>query len=294
MESAPITPPRLGYELLDSGAGKKLERFGDKRIIRPSSLCIWNRRLAEADWKSADAEYDHKAGWKFRAQKFEEWDCTCDGFTLRLRTQDNGQVGFFPEHSLYMPKLEQVVRTISGLRTRPARVLNLFAYTGMASIVVAKAGGHVTHVDLSKKALDWASINFGLNSAPAGAYRLIREDAGEFVERESRRGNKYDIIITDPPSFSRVTAKKTWQLEEVIVPMTRALTAILESDRAALFFTCHHADVTGPTVSNLLFDFLPTGTVQCEQTALTLRELKSGRVLPAGSLVSCTLGLGAA
>lgn len=280
-----------GYALLDSGNGQRLEKFGGKILIRPSTLCLWKPRQAQAIWDKADASYNHEKGWKFRTARFEEWTFESNAFALKLRTQDNGQVGFFPEHANYMGKLSDILKTLHKSLGRPAKVLNLFAYTGMASVVCLKAGAQVTHVDLAKKALDWASINFELNKTSPAALRLIKEDAADFVHREIRRDKKYDIIISDPPSFSRVAANKTWQLDDVIVPMLESTTKLLEKDQSALFFTCHHAELSGPIAANLLLDLTAGRDAKVENSPLAIPEQNSPRSLPAGSLVTCLVGL---
>ncbi|MBN8548993.1 MAG: class I SAM-dependent methyltransferase [Deltaproteobacteria bacterium] len=279
-----------GYALLDSGNGQRLEQFGDKTLVRPSTLCLWKPRQAKALWDKAQASYNHDKGWKFNGPRFEEWTFGSSSFQLRLRTQDNGQVGFFPEHATYMPQVEQLVKSYTKTLGRAPRVLNLFAYTGMASVVCLKAGAHVTHVDLAKKALDWASANFELNAIPASSLRLIREDAADFVHREIRRDKKYDLIISDPPSFSRIAANKTWQLDDVIVPMLEATTKLLESNMSALFFTCHHAELSGPIAANLLLDLTSGMKAEIANTPLAIPEADSPRSLPAGSLVTCRIG----
>lgn len=280
-----------GYALRDSGNGQRLEQFGDKLLVRPSTLCIWKPRQSKNVWDQADATYNHDKGWKFRAAKFEEWNIESSLWSLRLRTQDNGQVGLFPEHATYMNRLDSVVRALADKLQREPRVLNLFAYTGMASVVCSRAGAHVTHVDLAKKALDWASANFELNRVPASAIRLIKEDAADFVHREIRREKKYDVIISDPPSFSRIAANKTWQLDEVIVPMLEATIKLLEPELSALFFTCHHAELSGPIAANVLLDLTSQRSALIENTPLAISESGSARSLPAGSLVTCLSGL---
>jgi 23S rRNA (cytosine1962-C5)-methyltransferase len=159
----------------------------------------------------------------------------------------------------------------------------------MASIICLKARAHVTPVDLSKKALDWASQNFELNGVAALPLRLIREDALDFVDREVRRNKKYDIIICDPPSFSRITPKKTWQLEEIMLPMMENLAKLLDPKRGALFFTSHHSDLSGPLVSNVLLDLFAGKKLETDSLALSIRESGSPRLLPAGNLISCVL-----
>ncbi len=273
------------YQLLDSGDGLKIERFGQRTLVRPSSLCIWGPRAGKSVWESADARFEPKQGWNFKRDKFDEWDCRVENFTLRLRTQDNGQVGFFPEHTSYLPELLSAINAAKSRRGSAPSVLNLFAYTGMASIAAAKAGAHVTHVDLSKKALDWANANFELNGVTAESRRIIREDAGDFVDREVRRQKHYDIILTDPPSFSRISSSKTWQLDEVLAPMVGSLSKLLYEDGGSVFFTSHHAELGGIVVGNLLCDALPMKNLNLQYQSLSIAEKNSPRIIPAGSLV---------
>ena len=278
-------PSFPSYQLLDSGGGLKLERFGERTIIRPSSLCIWSQRAPQSAWDAADARFEPKQGWKFRKAKFEEWNCSSEDLILRLRAQDNGQVGFFPEHTSYLGELLGCIENAKARLQAPPSVLNLFAFTGLASIAAVRAGAHVTHVDLSKKALDWASTNFELNKLPPDARRIIREDAGDFVEREIRRQKRYDIILTDPPSFSRISSNKTWQLEEVLAPMVGSIAKLLPEEGGAIFFTSHHAELGGPVVGNLLCDALPSKKLEIQYRNLSIPETNSQRILPAGNLV---------
>ena len=175
------------YSLLDSGGGLRLEQFGVKTVIRPSSLAIWKPRNPEL-WRTAAATYDHDAGWTFAHQQFKEWEVAIGAVKLTLRLQRNGQVGFFPDHTLYLDELVTAVKKIAKKNSRPPNMLNLFAYTGMASIVAMHAGAQVTHLDILKPALDWARVNAERNNLPSNALRLIPDDALTFMEREIKRG----------------------------------------------------------------------------------------------------------
>jgi 23S rRNA (cytosine1962-C5)-methyltransferase len=263
------------YALLDSGGFEKLEKFSNKTILRPSSLCLWKKSLSPDDWKNADAVFDPKEGWQFKGHKFTDWILPCRGFKLKLRLQTNGQVGIFPEHAYYLSHLSEFITD----KSQPSKALNLFAYSGMASIFLLSKGVEVCHVDSSKKALDWAKENAGLNGIEEGKLRLIADDALGFLKRENRRNNKYDIVILDPPSFSRLDGKKTWKLEEVLYEFTENAAGLLNSG-GMLVFSCHHSALDSRILSNV---FQESSLKVIASEDLGLKESASGKILPTGS-----------
>ena len=285
------------YSLLDSGAGRKLERFGPRVLIRPSSLCIWQPRQPTQLWKSADAEYIPKEGWQFSGAKLaDNWSMVTEFGSYELRLQKNGQTGFFPEHTLVIQK----ILAISGNELVGTRVLNLFGYTGLASVALARLGASITHVDIAKHTLSWVKENFRVNQIPEERLRVIEEDAIRFIEREVKRGAKYDIIIADPPSFSRVSKMKTWDLEQVAEQMCKlsvdllarpgdptvdkstSLVPFFQTNGGLLALSTHSQNIPAQVLRNLLYDlFEPSGTV--ELFDLTIPEANSRRAIPAGS-----------
>ncbi|MCO6429534.1 MAG: class I SAM-dependent methyltransferase [Deltaproteobacteria bacterium] len=274
-----------GYSLVDSGDFMKLERLGEKLIARPSSLCIWRKSAAEAEWRKADATYLPKQGWTFKGQKFEKWEVAFDSFSLRLRLQDNGQVGLFPEHANSLVLLAHLISSRPANDKSPLNVLNLFAFTGMASIVLAGLGCKVCHVDLSKKALSWARENFELNKIPPEQCRLIPEDSLTFLQKEIRRKNGYNAIIIDPPSFSR-TSSAAWKLEDVIHQMIDACSKLL-IDKGLLVFSCHHSAINAAVLRNLLLDNPDNHLSIISSKDLAIPETDGKRSLPAGCYVLC-------
>jgi 23S rRNA (cytosine1962-C5)-methyltransferase len=269
------------YALLDSGNGERLERFGDVILTRPSSLAIWKRRKP-ALWANNTASYSHEDGWRADGKAPEEWPISVAGVTLTLRLQRNGQIGFFPEHALYMPELaESVARAKQSGATSP-QMLNLFAFTGMASMVAAKAGAHVTHIDILKPALDWAKKNAAANQLPENVLRLIPEEAIIFLEREVKRNKSYSVIVLDPPGFSRIDKNQSWDLPDVLPEMIELTTKLL-TPGGEIFFTSHGAEHGATTAENLYRDYLPNA--QIESTQLLIPENESPRSLPAGFLV---------
>ncbi|NDC39781.1 MAG: hypothetical protein EBZ48_17405, partial [Proteobacteria bacterium] len=201
---------------------------------------------------------------------------------LTLRLQRNGQIGFFPEHTHYMPQVASAVQKALERSPTPPLVLNLFAFTGMASMVAAKAGGQVTHIDILKPALDWARKNAAANQLPENALRLIPEEAVVFLEREVKRNKGYSVIILDPPGFSRIDKNQSWDLPDVLPQMVELTTKLL-TPGGEIFFTSHGAEHGGVTVENLYLDLLPASQISSQQ--LLIPENDSPRHLPAGYLV---------
>lgn len=281
----PLSTLNHGYALLDSGGHEKLERFGEKVIIRPSSVAIWNRK-GRKEWNTADAHYEPTRGWLFQGAAFSEWPVPCtEAVSLLLRPQDNGQVGLFPDHLSYMGALAETVRVLAQRKREGVRVLNLFAYTGLATFVCARAGAQVTHVDSSKRLLTWAQDNMRHSGIDARRVRWIREDAVAFAEREIRRGNRYDVVLLDPPTFSRVSKRVGWTLEEAFPRLVRICGEILSPDAGVLFFSQHASEFSAEVVRNLLLDIPLFRTWDVTVEPLVLRELDSIRVIPCGSLV---------
>jgi 23S rRNA (cytosine1962-C5)-methyltransferase len=274
------------YSLIDSGNGRKLEKFGDKVINRASSLAFWKPRLDKAIWQNAAAIFDpKKETWTFSGDKFDYWDIEEKNLKLRLRLQTNGQVGLFPEHASYLYFLQSLIQNAN---IQKPSVLNLFAYTGLASSYLAKHGAEVCHVDSSKKVLTWAKENLELNQIPNNSFRLIPEDACEFLKREVRRNKEYDVIIMDPPSFSRGNKTKAWQLENIIYDLIADAIKLLRKRKGILVFSCHHSAIQGLMLSNVLVDFRKEGLeiIKVEDLAIGEQnnaESDSIHKLPAGA-----------
>jgi 23S rRNA (cytosine1962-C5)-methyltransferase len=229
------------YELLDSGDNKKLERFGAIVLIRPETQAIWKPLHPEL-WKGAKAEFfwnDGKGSWRGKDLP-DMWDISWHKeATFTLRFTSFKHTGVFPEQA---PNWEWVRDRVKALAQsagdragQPPKVLNLFGYTGIASIVAAKHGAHVTHLDASKQSNTWAKENSMLSEVPADSLRYITDDALKFVEREIRRGSVYDGIILDPPAFGRGANSEVWRIEEHIVILMDALKKIF-STRPGSFF----------------------------------------------------------
>jgi 23S rRNA (cytosine1962-C5)-methyltransferase len=226
------------YELLDSGDNKKLERFGAFVLIRPETQAIWKPLHSEL-WKSAKAEFRFDGGkgsWRGKNVP-DKWDIAWrDGVRFSLRTTSFKHTGVFPEQA---PNWEWIGEKVSALAKRgdkdKPKVLNLFGYTGIASIVAAKHGAAVTHLDASKQSNTWARENAALSQVPPDTLRYITDDALKFVQREIRRGSVYDGIILDPPAFGRGPDGEVWRIEEDVVPLLDAVRKIFSQKPGSFF-----------------------------------------------------------
>lgn len=225
------------YRLLDSGDGEKLEQVGPYSFVRPEPQALWKRRLSAKTWEDADAHFtsgaqdDEDAGrWRFRKPLPETWPVRWDDLSFLSRPTPFRHLAFFPEHSVHWKYARD---TLSDMRTNAQpEVLNLFGYTGLASLACVQAGAKVTHVDASKKAIGFARDNqraAGLDGAPI---RWICDDALGFVQREIRRGRRYDGVILDPPKFGRGPNGEVWRLETQLAELLDACGALLRTDPA--------------------------------------------------------------
>lgn len=222
------------YRLLDSGNGGKLEQVGPYRFVRPEPQALWAPALPSSEWDGADAIFAPSQGddedngrWRFNRELPSSWTLRWDDIAFLSRPTPFRHLAFFPEHSVHWRFARDCLRPHQG---QQPEVLNLFGYTGLASLVCAKAGAKVTHIDASKKAIGFAKDNqreAGLEEAPI---RWICDDALSFVKREIRRGRRYDGIILDPPKFGRGPAGETWRLEEHLPELLDACQMLLRTD----------------------------------------------------------------
>jgi 23S rRNA (cytosine1962-C5)-methyltransferase len=204
----------------------------------------------------------------------------------------NGQIGLFPEHALYLSEIQHSIELISTRAKRPVNVLNLFAYTGLAtSFCALLPQAQVTHVDLAKRAIEWAKRNAALNAIPSDRIRWIVDDALAFMAREQRKKNLYDIVIIDPPSFSRVSKNNTWTLDEKAPEIVQLVLSILEPEAGVVYFTNHSSASTSDVARNIALDTFSDKDVSISIRSLALEEEHSPRKLPAGSLIVLSHGM---
>ncbi|MEM7694578.1 MAG: class I SAM-dependent methyltransferase [Pseudomonadota bacterium] len=268
-----LATPDAGHALLDSGDGEKLERFGPVVLARPEPQAMWPRR-DEALWQTATARYegadeDRPGRWHGQTDPF---DVTIGKATMVCRLTANWHVGLFPEQR---PHWDAARDAIAGL-PRP-RVLNLFGYTGAASLILAAEGAEVTHVDASKKAIAWGKecqAASGLNDAPI---RWICDDASKFAAREVRRGRTYHAVLLDPPKFGRGPKSEVWSLFESLPPLLTDVAALLAPDARLVILTAYAIRASALAIGRTLAQTLPPGAIEMGELAL---EDSSGGRLP--------------
>jgi len=222
------SPNWKDYELLDSGGGQKLERYGAYRFIRPEPEAIWAPALPDKEWKAAGARFlpspeENGGHWQLLAPIPERWQMQYKDLRFWASLSASRHVGLFPEQACQWDWLGEQIRPLK----RPVSVLNLFGYTGLASLAAAAAGARVTHLDASRKVITWAAENQKLSKLEAMPIRWILDDAVKFVQREQRRGNKYDSIILDPPKFGRGPKGEVWEFYKLLPDLLEACRQIL-------------------------------------------------------------------
>lgn len=284
------TLPEADYELLDSGDNAKLERFGSYVTARPDPQALWPRRTPSA-WKEADAIFggEGKGEWRIPRDMDDRWEVSIGGLKFWIRPSTFKHVGVFPEHE---PSWKWMIGLIKGCMKRGGpsgagndgriKVLNLFGYTGGASLACAKAGAEVVHVDASKVAIKSARDNAELSGLGEKPIRWILEDAAVFVEREQRRGNTYDAIIMDPPSFGHGVNGEVWKIEEDLIPLVKNCVSIL-SDTPLFFLINGYASGYSAFAYKQILEACMKVEGSIEMGELTIKESgKNPRNLPAG------------
>ena len=275
------------YALIDSGDGEKLERFGAYRVVRPEAQALWSRRRPAAEWDKADARFtgigDDEAAdggrWRYNTPGGkplgETWPLAYDGVGFLGRFTNFRHVGVFPEQATHWDWMKTAMRA-SG---RPLKILNLFAYTGVASLIAAEAGATVTHVDASKRAIGWAKENQSVAHLEEAKIRWICDDAVKFVEREGRRGNRYDGIILDPPKYGRGPKGEVWDLFRDLKPLVAASVALLSDEAAFLILTAYSIRASFYSIDEVAAECLAGRGGLLESGELVLREAGGGRAL---------------
>ncbi|GGA88443.1 SAM-dependent methyltransferase [Brucella endophytica] len=276
------TEPSADYALLDSGNGQKLEQYGPYRIVRPEGQAIWLPAWSEAEWAKADAVFtgntdeEGMGRWHFpRTPLGETWPMAYEGIPFLGRFTSFRHVGVFPEQASHWSYMDRLIREAG----RPVRVLNLFGYTGLASLVAARAGAEVTHVDASKKAILWARENQEMAGLSDKPIRWICDDAVKFAAREERRDSRYDIILLDPPAYGRGPNGEVWQLFDDLPGMVDLCRSILTPNPLAVVLTAYSIRASFFAIHELMREAFTGlgGTV--ESGELILRERSAGRAL---------------
>lgn len=269
------------YELLDSGRGRKLERFGEYVLARPSAQAVWSPQQAGL-WDKADASFDREKGlhWRGRERLPESWVTEIAGVKMRLSSTDFGHLGVFPETRALWLWLKQALGQGAQVLGRQPKFLNLFAYSGGATLAAAQAGAACCHLDASKGMVQWARENAELNGLKDAPIRWIVDDVMKFLQRELKRGVCYDGVLLDPPSFGRGSKGELYKVEEALLGTVDAVRSVLSQDALFVVLTSHTPGFTPTVLTNILAEFMPKGGLQGAEMLLTgaagVRPLPSG------------------
>ena len=311
------------YELLDTGEGEKLERFGKYLFIRPCENAIWAKTLADKEWGRADGKFwsskqGSKSGWKFNLQHrmlHKKWEMEYRGIKFFASPTSFRHLGFFSEQASHWDLIEQKIikakqprnfletapsetkgqgthtflkNSLAVLPERKIKFLNLFGYTGVASLFALRAGAEVTHLDASKQTLNWAKENQKLNSLdigcpsghPMSGMRVIEDDVIKFLEREEKRGNKYDAVIMDPPKFGRGPKGEIWKIEKMLPKLLLQVRKILSDKPLFVILTSYATDSSALFLGYALADAMKNFKGKTEQGELCVLEKSNKRVIP--------------
>ena len=277
------------YEVIDSSDGEKLERWGQYILVRPDPQVIWDTPRTDKRWKHPNAHYHRskKGGgeWEFFDLP-EQWQISYKNLTFNLKPFNFKHTGLFPEQAVNWEWSGNLIREAKKKNPgKEIKVLNLFAYTGGATVACADAGAAVTHVDASKGMVTWAKENAAASGLANAPIRYLVDDCVKFVEREIRRGNHYDAIIMDPPSYGRGPKGEIWKIEEKIFPLVQLCTKVL-ADKPLFFLINSYTTGLQPAVLSYMLNLeLKSrfgGTVEADEIGLPVRG-KQGLVLPCGA-----------
>jgi 23S rRNA (cytosine1962-C5)-methyltransferase len=275
------SPDWVDYELVDCGDGSKLERYGDFFLIRPEAEAVWQPHQTMAQWRErAHAEFftteeKHGGHWRTLRSMPDEWRVRYKNLVFSLECKGSRQIGLFPEQAAYWDWISQQVSAAA----HPIKVLNLFGYTGAASLAAAAGGAQVTHLDASKHAVTWARSNAAISGLQDAPIRWIVDDALKFVQREKRRESYYEGIILDPPKFGRGPKGEVWEFYKLLAQLLQACGEILSPQASFFALTAYAVKASPITLLQAIAEITPTDGV-LEAGEITLQISDSDRLLP--------------
>lgn len=290
-----VASPEKEYELLDSGEGEKLERYGAVILARPDPQALW-RKKTPAKWAEAAAIFSRtdnaaEARWNINSSVPERWPVSVAGLSFWVKPTPFKHTGLFPEQSENWKWISKIISQHpsldkeggeSGEPGGGVKILNLFGYTGGATLAAAKAGAEVVHVDGSRAAITWARDNAELCGLKDAPIRWMLDDVLTFVRREVRRGHTYDGIIMDPPSFGRGPKREVWKIEEHLTELLELSKKLLSPKPLFVLINGYASGYSALSYGNSLSDLMNDKTGMVEIGELTIKELSGGRLLPAG------------
>jgi 23S rRNA (cytosine1962-C5)-methyltransferase len=274
----------LGYRLLDCGNFKKYEQVGPFKMIRPSPQAVWRPLVPSTKWQ-ADAEFTRASTgdgkWEFNHKNMpNSWNIEINGLNIVIRLTDFGHIGIFPEHHNW-PHLSKEVSRLTS-QGKEFKLLNLFAYTGLLSLGASKMGASVVHVDASKTSVAWARENAELSKLTDRPIRWIVDDVQKFVQREVKRGSKYQGIVLDPPSYGRGVNGEVWKIEEHLLPLFEDLCQLMDKDFAFLQLSAHSQGYTPIAMQNILSGSMSHLKGHCLSHEMVVVD-EQNRPLPSGA-----------
>ena len=272
------------YELIDASRGERLERWGDIILIRPDPQILWDTPRKDPRWKQAHARY-HRSNtgggqWERYRPIPDSWQIAYGDLLFALKPMGFKHTGLFPEQAVNWDMMASLIKK----ENRPVRVLNLFGYTGAATLACVAAGAHVTHVDASKGMVAWGKENAVASGLADRPMRWLVDDCVKFVQREQRRGNTYDGILMDPPSYGRGPGGEVWKLEEQVYPLVAECVKILSDDPLFFLINSYTTGLSPSVMQYVLGTLLPKGiggTLSADEIGLPVTN--SGMVLPCGA-----------
>ena len=269
------------YEIIDMASGEKLERWGNIKLIRPDPQIIWKNKSIPSEWKSANARYNRSStgggAWEYSKRLPESWQVKYKNLTFNIKPMGFKHTGLFPEQAV---NWDWMIDKIKGEK-REIKVLNLFAYTGGATVACLSAGASVCHVDSSKGMVTWAKENVVSSGLENARVRYIVDDVVKFVNREIRRGHKYDAIIMDPPSYGRGTNGEVWQFENNIYDLVELCGKVLSDNPLFFLINSYTTGISSTVLENILrLNIKNKGKYSCGEIGLPMTESKM--VLPCG------------
>lgn len=267
------------FEVIDSGDGYRLERWGNFVLARPDPQAIWQRSESAEEWERADAVFRDDQ-WQMKKELPEYWDLKFRDMILRTRPMNFKHTGIFPEQAANWLLMGEKIESVK-LKIQTPRVLNLFAYTGAASVWLTKRGAFVTHVDASRPAIGWAKDNQELNGLPPDSIRWMLDDAAKFVHSEVKRGAQYEGIVMDPPAFGHAPSGKLWKFNEQMPSLLRDCAALLSPNAVFLILNAYATNTSELAIQNLMEDTVKGKSGTIESGQLCLRQ-RNGRMLSTG------------
>ena len=272
------------YQLLDCSGGERLERWGDFVLVRPDPQVIWNTPKTDPLWFQANGYYHRSrtggGSWEIRGKMPPYWKISYKDLTFNIKTMGFKHTGLFPEQAVNWDMMRSKIESAG----RPVKVLNLFAYTGGATVACLKSGASVVHVDASKGMVSWAKENAVSSGVADGSVRWIVDDCIKFVQREIRRGNRYDIIIMDPPSYGRGPGGEVWKLEDEVYEFVRLCAKLLDGDSMMMLINSYTTGLSPSVMEYILGAVVKPrlgGNVTSSEIGLPVTG--SGMILPCGA-----------